>query len=174
MLQLLLFYVFCPLHNETIVTYTTSHTHLTCATFLTRGPGGTPVPRPRPSRPTEEWLLPLTNHHLAWYRKPLKRAGHAAGLCVRGPRVFWRSSWRKRKEETNSQPATNIPRLSLISCLFFYYFFCKAKYIVFIFIAKHSHTTPKNTHTQHHAKHDKSDKNLLLYYQLNKKTANYQ
>lgn len=31
--------------------------------------------------------------------------------------------------------------------VFLLLFFCKAKYIVFIFIAKHSHTTPKNTHT---------------------------
>lgn len=192
MLQLLLFYVFLPLQRNNChlhIPHTHTHTHLakTCAIFLTRGPGG--------GLRSQDHARHGYGRVTASFDKPPSRVVPQAGrpspkgpskgrvtlqddcVRVRGPRVCFKDqAEEKKKEETNSQPATNIPRLSLISCLFFFIlFFCKAKYIVFIFIAKHSHTTPKkHTHTQHHAKHDKSEKNLLLYYQLNKKTANYQ
>lgn len=126
MLQLLLFYVFCPLHNETIVTYTTSHTrtHINCATFLTRGPGGAPLQdhaRHDYGRVTASFDKPPSRVVPQASQKGGSRCRtvRARATCVLKIKL-------KKKKRRNKQPACNEHSSTVINLMFvFYYFFVK-------------------------------------------------
>lgn len=135
MLQLLL-YNFQNQDNKN--TYTRAHQHQR-KTFLTRRPRRSDAERRRVSHTQRRVTASRRDKPTPsrWRRKRARRAISQKG----GPSaLLFQSSVREiakvydqAEEKTNKQLGCNenIPRLSLISCLFFFciIFFCKAKYV---------------------------------------------